>query len=140
MTNKVISITVFINALAIVLLQLIPKTIVLVAGVPTGGVYYYESFICDFPLLWGMGELWFPAMTVLSFISLFFAFALLIWNRQWSKIAILSTSIPAFLLILIPITGMIRNLNTFSVVLVIIFVLSISKIIITAISMKRSEK
>lgn len=140
MTNKVISITVFINALAIVLLQLIPKTIVLVAGVPTGGVYYYESFICDFPLLWGMGELWFPAMTVLSFISLFFAFTLLIWNRQWSKIAILSTSIPAFLLILIPITGMIRNPNTFSVVLVIIFVLSISKIIITAISMKRSEK
>ena len=140
MTNKVISITVFINALAIVLLQLIPKTIVLVAGVPTGGVYYYESFICDFPLLWGMGELWFLAMTVLSFISLFFAFALLIWNRQWSKIAILSTSIPAFLLILIPITGMIRNPNTFSVVLVIIFVLSISKIIITAISMKRSEK
>ena len=140
MTNKVISITVFINALAIVLLQLIPKTIVLVAGVPTGGVYYYESFICDFPLLWVMGELWFPAMTVLSFISLFFAFALLIWNRQWSKIAILSTSIPAFLLILIPITGMIRNPNTFSVVLVIIFVLSISKIIITAISMKRSEK
>ena len=140
MTNKVISITVFINALAIVLLQLIPKTIVLVAGVPTGGVYYYESFICDFPLLWGMGELWFPAITVLSFISLFFAFALLIWNRQWSKIAILSTSIPAFLLILIPITGMIRNPNTFSVVLVIIFVLSISKIIITAISMKRSEK
>lgn len=140
MTNKVISITVFINALAIVLLQLIPKTIVLVAGVPTGGVYYYESFICDFPLLWGMGELWFPAMTVLSFISLFFAFALLIWNRQWSKIAILSTRIPAFLLILIPITGMIRNPNTFSVVLVIIFVLSISKIIITAISMKRSEK
>ena len=140
MTNKVISITVFINALAIVLLQFIPKTIVLVAGVPTGGVYYYESFICDFPLLWGMGELWFLAMTVLSFISLFFAFALLIWNRQWSKIAILSTSIPAFLLILIPITGMIRNPNTFSVVLVIIFVLSISKIIITAISMKRSEK
>ena len=140
MTNKVISITVFINALAIVLLQLIPKTIVLVAGVPTGGVYYYESFICDFPLLWGMGELWFPAMTVLSFISRFFAFALLIWNRQWSKIAILSTSIQAFLLILIPITGMIRNPNTFSVVLVIIFVLSISKIIITAISMKRSEK
>ena len=140
MTNKVISITVFINALAIVLLQLIPKTIVLVAGVPTGGVYYYESFICDFPLLWGMGELWFPAMTVLSFISLFFAFALLIWNRQWSKIAILSTSIPAFLLMLIPITGMIKNPNTFSVVLVIIFVLSISKIIITAISMKRSEK
>lgn len=140
MTNKVISITVFINALAIVLLQLIPKTIVLVAGVPTGGVYYYESFICDFPLLWVMGELWFPAMTVLSFISLFFAFTLLIWNRQWSKIAILSTSIPAFLLILIPITGMIRNPNTFSVVLVIIFVLSISKIIITAISMKRSEK
>ena len=140
MTNKVISIIVFIHALAIVLLQFIPKTIVLVAGVPTGGVYYYESFICDFPLLWGMGELWFPAMTVLSFISLFFAFALLIWNRQWSKIAILSTSIPAFLLILIPITGMIRNPNTFSVVLVIIFVLSISKIIITAISMKRSEK
>lgn len=140
MTNKVISIIVFIHALAIVLLQFIPKTIVLVAGVPTGGVYYSESFIYDFSLLWGMGEIWFPAMTVLSFISLFFAFALLIWNRQWSKIAILSTSIPAFLLILIPITGMIRNPNTFSVMLVIVFVLSISEIIITAISMKRSEK
>ena len=139
MTNKVISIIVFIHALAIVLLQFIPKTIVLVAGVPTGGVYYSESFIYDFSLLWGMGEHWIPAMTVLSFISLFFAFALLIWNRQWSKIAILSTSIPAFLLMLLPITGMINNPNTFSVVLVIIFVLSISENIITAVSIKRRD-
>lgn len=139
MTNKVISIIVFIHALAIVLLQFIPKTIVLVAGVPTGGVYYSKSFIYDFSLLWGMGELWFPAMTVLSFISLFFAFALLIWNRQWSKIAILSTSIPAFLLMLIPITGMIKNPNIFSVVLVIIFILLISENIITAVSIKRRD-
>lgn len=139
MTNKVNNIIVFIHALVIVLLQFIPKTIVLVAGVPTGGVYYYESFIYDFPLLWGMGELWFPAMTVLSFISLFFAFALLIWNRQWSKIAILSTSIPAVLLMLIPITGMIKNPNIFSVVLVIIFILLISENIITAVSIKRRD-
>lgn len=139
MTNKVISIIVFIHALAIVLLQFIPKTIVLVAGVPTGGVYYYESFIYDFSLLWGMGELWFPAMTVLSFISLFFAFALLIRDRQWSKIAILYTSIPAFLLMLIPITGMIKNPNIFSVVLVIIFILLISENIITAVSIKRRD-
>ena len=137
MKNRII---IFIHALTIVVLQFIPDTIILAAGVPGGGIYYHESFIYDFSHLWGMGELWFPAMTVLSFISLFFAFALLIWNRQWSKIAILSTSISAFLLILIPITGMIKNPNTFSVVLVIIFVLSISKIIITAISMKRSEK
>lgn len=137
MAHKVIRIIVLIHTLAIVLLQFIPKTIVLVAGIPTGGVYYYESFIYDFSLLWGMGELWFPAVTVLSFISLFFAIVLLIWNRKWSKIVILSTSIPAFLLMLIPIIGMIRNPNTISIVLIIIFILLISEIIITATSMNR---
>lgn len=137
MKNRII---IFIHALTIVVLQFIPDTIILAAGVPGGGIYYHESFIYDFSHLWGMGALWIPPVTVFSFIALFCAFVLLIWNRQWSKIAILSTSIPASLLMLIPITGMIRNPNTFSVVLVIIFVLSISKIIITAISMKRSEK
>lgn len=133
-------IVIFIHALTIVLLQFIPDTIILAAGVPGGGIYYHESFIYDFSHLWGMGALWIPPVTVFSFIALFCAFVLLIRDRQWSKIVILSTSIPAFLLMLIPITGMIRNPNIFSVVLVIIFVLSISKIIITAISMKRSEK
>ena len=130
---------IFVNSLSIVLLQLIPKTIVLVAGVPDGGTYYYESFIYDFSLLWGMGTLWYPPITIFSIISLLFAFVLLIWNRRWSKIAILSTSIPAFLLMLIPIIGMINNSNTFSIVLVMIFVLLISEIIITAVSLKRSE-
>ena len=133
-------IVIFIHAITIVLLQFIPKTIVLAAGVPGGGVNYYKSFIYDFSHLWGMGALWIPPVTVFSFIALFCAFVLLIRDRQWSKIVILSTSIPAFLLMLIPITGMIRNPNIFSGVLVIIFVLLISEIIITAISMKRSEK
>lgn len=133
-------IVIFIHALTIVLLQFIPDTIILAAGVPGGGIYYHESIIYDFSHLWGMGALWIPPVTVFSFIALFCAFVLLIRDRQWSKIVILSTSIPAFLLMLIPITGMIRNPNIFSVVLVIIFVLLISEIIITAISMKRSEK
>lgn len=133
-------IVIFIHALTIVLLQFLPDTIILAAGVPGGGIYYHESFIYDFSHLWGMGALWIPPVTAFSFIALFCAFVLLIRDRQWSKIVILSTSIPAFLLMLIPITGMIRNPNIFSVVLVIIFVLLISEIIITAISMKRSEK
>lgn len=47
-------IVIFIHAITIVLLQFIPKTIVLAAGVPGGGTYYYESFIYDFSHLWGM--------------------------------------------------------------------------------------
>ena len=137
MKNRII---IFIHVITIVLLQFIPDTIILAAGVPGGGIYYHESFIYDFSHLWGMGALWIPPVTVFSFIALFCAFVLLIRDRQWRKIVILSTSIPAFLLMLIPITGMIRNPNIFSVVLVIIFVLLISEIIITAISMKRSEK
>ena len=130
---------IFFHALTIVVLQFIPDTIILAAGVPGGGSYYRESFIYDFSHLWGMGALWFPPITVFSFISLCFAFLLLIWDRQWSKIVILSTSIPALLLVLISIIDMIRDLNRFSVVLVIIFVLLISEIIFTAVSMKKTE-
>lgn len=130
-------IVIFFHALTIVLLQFIPDTIVLPAGVPGGGYYYHQSFIYDFSLLWGMGTLWFPPASVFSFISLCFAFVLLIWNRQWSKIVILSTSIPALLLMLIPIIEMIMNPNTFSIVLVLIFVLLISEIIFTAVSAKQ---
>lgn len=127
-----------IHALAIVLLQFIPNTIIVAAGVPGGGSYYHESFIYDFSLLWGTGSLWFPPITVFSFISLCFAFILLIWDRQWSRIVILCTSTPSLLLMLISIIGMIRDPNQFSIVLVIIFVLLISEIVVTAISMKRS--
>lgn len=140
MTHKIIRIIVFIHALAIVLLQFIPNTIVLAAGVPGGGSYYYESFIYDFSHLWGMGALWIPPVTVFSFISLCFAFLLLIWDRQWSKIVILFTSIPAFLLMLISIIGMIINPNTFSIVLVLIFVLLMSEIVFTVVSLKRDSK
>lgn len=140
MTHKIIRIIVFIHALAIVLLQFIPNTIVLAAGVPGGGSYYYESFIYDFSHLWGMGALWYPPITVFSIISLCLAIVLLIWNYQWSKIVILSASIPTFLLMMIPIIGMIRNPNTFSIVLVSIFVLLISEIVFTIVSMKRSGK
>lgn len=133
-------IVILIHALTIVLLQFIPDTIILAAGVPGGNSYYHESFIYDFSHLWGMGALWIPPVTVFSFITLCFAFVLLIWDRQWSKIVILSTSIPAFLLMLISIVGMIRNPNTFSIVLVLIFVLLISEIVFTAVSMKRSRK
>lgn len=129
MNNRII---IFIHALIIVLLQFIPDTIILVAGVSDGGFYYHESFIYDFSHLWGMGALWFPPITVFSFITFTFAFILLIWDLQWSRIVILSTSIPTFLLMLIPFLGMIRNPNTFSIVLVIIFVLLISEIILTA--------
>ena len=128
---------IFIHAITIVVLQFIPDTIILAAGVPGGGSYYRESFIYDFSHLWGMGALWFPPITVFSFISLCFAFLLLIWESQWSKIVILSTSIPALLLMMIPIFGMIRNPNTLSIVLVIIFILLISEIIFTAVSIKR---
>lgn len=136
MSHKFIRIIAFVHALAIVLLQSIPKTIVLAAGVPGGRVYYYESFIYDFSHLWGMGALWFPPITIFSFISLCFAFVVLIWNRRWCKIVILSTSIPSLLLMLISIIGMIRNPNTFSIVLIIILVLLISEIIITAVLLK----
>ena len=128
---------IFFHALTIVLLQFIPDTIIFAAGVPGGGSYYHESFIYDFSHLWGMGALWIPLITVFSFISLCFAFLLLIWDRQWNKIVILSTSIPSLLLMLISIIDMIRDLNQFSVVLVIVFVLLISEIIFTAVSMKR---
>ena len=131
---------IFFHALTIVVLQFIPDTIILAAGVPGGGIYYHESFIYDFSHLWGMGALWIPPVTVFSFIALFCAFVLLIRDRQWSKIVILSTSIPAFLLMMIPIIGMIRNPNTFSIVLVSIFVLLISEIVFTAVSIKRSSK
>lgn len=137
MKNRIV---IFIHALTIVVLQFIPDTIIFAAGVPGGGIYYHESFIYDFSHLWGMGVLWIPPITVFSFISLCFAFLILIWDRQWSKIVILSTSIPAFLLMLISIIGMIRNPNTFSIVLVLIFVLLISEIVFTAVSMKRSGK
>ena len=133
-------IVIFIQALTIVLLQFIPKTIVLAAGVPGGGAYYYESFIYDFSHLWGMGAFWYPPITVFSILSLCFAIVLLIWNCQWSKIVILSTSIPAFLLMLIPMIAMIRDPNRFSVVLIIIFALFISEILFTAQSMKRRDK
>ena len=133
-------IVIFIHSITIVLLQFIPNTIILAAGVPGGGSYYYESFIYDFSHLWGMGVLWIPPVTVFSFISLCFAFLLLIWDRLWSKIVILSTSIPSLLLMLISIIVMIRNPNTFSIVLVIIFVLLISESIFTTVSMKRRSK
>ena len=137
MKNRII---IFVHALTIVLLQFIPDTVVLAAGVPGGGTYYHESFIYDFSHLWGMGALWVPPITVFSFISLCFAFILLIWDRQWCKIVILSTSILAFFLMMISIIGMIRNPNTFSIVLVLIFVLLISEIVFTAVSIKRSSK
>ena len=137
MKNRII---IFVHALTIVLLQFIPDTVVLAAGVPGGGSYYHESFIYDFSHLWGMGVLWVPPITVFSFISLCFAFILLIWDRQWCKIVILSTSILAFFLMMISIIGMIRNPNTFSIVLVLIFVLLISEIFFTAVSIKRSSK
>ena len=137
MKNRII---IFVHALTIVLLQFIPDTVVLAAGVPGGGSYYHESFIYDFSHLWGMGALWVPPITVFSFISLCFAFILLIWDRQWCKIVILSTSILAFFLMMISIIGMIRNPNTFSIVLVLIFVLLISEIVFTAVSIKRSSK
>ena len=133
-------IVIFIHAITIVLLQFIPKTIVLAAGVPGGGVNYYKSFIYDFSHLWGMGAFWYPPITVFSILSLCFAIVLLIWNCQWSKIVILSTSIPTFLLMMIPMIAMIRDPNRFSIVLVVIFVLLISETIITAISIKRRNK
>ena len=126
-------IVIFIHALTIVLLQLIPNTIIAAAGVPGGDFYYHESFM-DMLHLWGMGILWSPPVTVFSFISLCFAFVLLKWDRQWSKIVILSISILSVLLMLISIIGMIRDPNQFSVVLVIVFVLLISESIFSLIT------
>ena len=128
-------IVIFIHAITIVLLQFIPKTIILAAGVPGGGVYYHESFIYDFALLWGMGSLWYPSITVLSVITLCFSIVLLMKNLQWSKIVILSASILTLLLMLIPMIEMIKDPNQFSAVPVIIFVLLISEIIFTALTL-----
>ena len=137
MKNRII---IFVHALTIVLLQFIPDTIILAVGVPGGGAYHHGSFIYDFSLLWGMGELWFPPVTVSSIISLCFAFVLLMRDRQWCKIVILSTSIPSLLLMSIPIIEMLRDTNRFSAVLLIIFVLLISEIVFTAVSLARRSK
>ncbi len=127
-----IRIIIFIHALAIVLLQAIPNTVIL----PGYNFYWNESFF-DMLHLWGMGALWYPLITLLSIISLVFAVVLLICNCKWSKIVIVFTNVSALLLMLIPIIMMIKDINCFSVALVIIFVLLISESIIIALSMKR---
>ena len=130
---------IFLHSLAIVSLQFIPDTIIVGAGVPGGGVFTHYSFISDFPHLWGMGILWIPPVSVFSILSLCFSVILLIWNLRWSKTAILSTSISALLFMSISIHIMIINPNTYSFVMVLIFLLLISEILFTFVSMKKKR-
>ena len=128
---------VFIHALAVVLLQFIPNAIITASAVNGGKmVYSAYSFIYDFGHLWGSGSLWYPALTVLSVVTLCFAVLLLIRGREWSKIAVLVTSVLSILLLLIPIVIMISDPNRISIVQIAIIALLISEMIFTAVSVK----
>ncbi|MBQ6262668.1 MAG: hypothetical protein IJK58_04050 [Clostridia bacterium] len=128
---------VFIHALAVVLLQFIPNAIITASAVNGGKmVYSAYSFIYDFGHLWGSGSLWYPALTVLSVVTLCFAVFLLIRGREWSKIAVLVTSVLSILLLLIPIVIMISDPNRISIVQIAIIALLISEMIFTAVSVK----
>ena len=128
---------VFIHALAVVLLHFRPNAIITASAVNGGKmVYSAYSFIYDFGHLWGSGSLWYPALTVLSVVTLCFAVFLLIRGREWSKIAVLVTSVLSILLLLIPIVIMISDPNRISIVQIAIIALLISEMIFTAVSVK----
>ena len=136
---------VFVHALAVVLLQFIPGTIISALGVSDGAggvkmLYRSYSFIYDFGFLWGSGSLWCPAITVLSVLTLCFAVFLLIRGREWSKIAVIVTGVLSILVLLIPIIIMITDPNRFSVVPVLMTALLISECVISAVSIKRRAK
>ncbi|MBR3422885.1 MAG: hypothetical protein IKG80_00175 [Clostridia bacterium] len=130
-------VTVFIHALAVVLLQFIPNAIITASAVNGGKmVYSAYSFIYDFGHLWGSGSLWYPALTVLSVATLCFAVFLLIRGREWSKIAVLISGVLSILFLIIPTVIMLTDPNRISIVQIAIIALLISEMIFTAVSVK----
>ena len=132
---------VFIHALAVVLLQFIPGTVISASGVSDGAggvraLYQSYSFIYDFWFLWGSGSLWCPAITVLSVLTLCFAVFLLIRGREWSKIAVIVAGVLSILLLIIPTVIMLTDPNRISIVQIAIIALLISEMIFTAVSVK----
>ncbi len=125
----------FVHALLICLLQLIPNTIICATatGDPDKLIYNRYSFYWDIQL-WGMGSFWYPLISFLSLLTLCFAVIMLIRGSQWSKIAILAATTPQILLMLIPIHAMAGDSNRFSIVLVLMLVLMISEFVLSIIS------
>ncbi len=131
----------FVHSLLICLLQLIPNTIISAtwAGGPDKIIYNRYSFFWDIQI-WGMGEPWYPLISFFSLLTLCFAVIMLIRDSKWSKIAILASSVPQILLTLIPIFFMVRNMNTFSIVIVLMFILMISEFVFSVISVAKGFK
>ncbi len=126
----------FVHALLICLLQLIPNTIISAtwAGGPDKIIYNRYSFFWDIQI-WGMGGFWYPLISFFSLLTLCFAVIMLIRGSQWSRIAIFASSVPQILLMWIPIHAMAGDPNRFSLVLVLMFVLMISEFVLSIISM-----
>lgn len=122
----------FINTIAVLLLQAIPNTIALHYYTVNGIGTYMESFF-NIAKLWGSGLLWYPVITVCSVLGCAFALLYLLRKRAWMRFTVLGLSAMSLLCTGIPIWEMSRSADNFSAIITLIAVLSVADIVLCAI-------
>ncbi len=129
-------IIIFINAVAVVLLQAIPNTIPMGFYTVYGIGINMESFF-DIGYLWRWGEIWYPAATVCSFAGVLFALLYLLRGKAWMKYTLLTLEGIVVLCMLLPIYEMFLSAKNLSIVILLIALLALSSVILCAIPSRR---
>ena len=125
-------IIILIHATAAVLLQAIPNTIVTAVFTVYGTGYQTASFF-DMGHLWGSGMLFAPPATLCSVAALLFALLYFLRGNAWERITVLVLHALTLAFLSFPIYLMLADLRRFSLVILLIAVLSLMNLILCAV-------